>query len=149
MLGPGPVSDPEGVEAAGLTELRGMGLLEMETVFHGEKVQRQTAGMFSGVEGMLAGLNELRYEGYEIHMGRSEAQMPALAGNGNVYGSYVHGIFDAPGIADEILKAICARRGVAFSRSGPSTGRHIGSGSMICWRTRCARDWIWNSFIGC
>ena len=78
------VSDPEGVEAAGLTELRGMGLLEMETVFHGEKVQRQTAGMFSGVEGMLAGLNELRYEGYEIHMGRSEAQMPALAGNGNV-----------------------------------------------------------------
>ena len=29
------VSDPEGVEAAGLTELRGMGLLEMETVFHG------------------------------------------------------------------------------------------------------------------
>ena len=110
------VSDPEGVEAAGLTELRG--LLEMETVFHGEKVQRQTAGMFSGVEGMLAGLNELRYEGYEIHMGRSEAQMPALAGNGNVYGSYVHGIFDAPGIADEILKAICARRGVAFSALG-------------------------------
>ena len=112
------VSDPEGVEAAGLTELRGMGLLEMETVFYGEKVQRQTAGMFSGVEGMLAGLNELRYEGYEIHMGRSEAQMPALAGNGNVYGSYVHGIFDAPGIADEILKAICARRGVAFSALG-------------------------------
>ena len=112
------VSDPEGVEAAGLTELRGMGLLEMETVFHGEKVQRQTAGGFSGVEGMLAGLNELRYEGYEIHMGRSEAQMPALAGNGNVYGSYVHGIFDAPGIADEILKAICARRGVAFSALG-------------------------------
>ena len=60
----------------------------------------------------------LRYEGYEIHMGRSEAQMPALAGNGNVYGSYVHGIFDAPGIADEILKAICARRGVAFSALG-------------------------------
>ena len=112
------VSDPEGVEAAGLTELRGMELLEMETVFHGEKVQRQTAGVFSGVEGMLAGLNELRYEGYEIHMGRSEAQMPALAGNGNVYGSYVHGIFDAPGIADEILKAICARRGVAFSALG-------------------------------
>ena len=81
-------------------------------------MQRQTAGVFSGVEGMLAGLNELRYEGYEIHMGRSEAQMPALAGNGNVYGSYVHGIFDAPGIADEILKAICARRGVAFSALG-------------------------------
>ena len=44
--------------------------------------------------------------------------MPALAGSGNVYGSYVHGIFDAPGIVDEILKAICARRGVAFSALG-------------------------------
>ena len=108
------VSDPEGVEAAGLTELRGMGLLEMETVFHGEKVQRQTAGMFSGVEGMLAGLNELRYEGYEIHMGRSQQQMPALTGSRNVYGSYVHGIFDAPGITDTILKALCARKGVSF-----------------------------------
>ena len=106
-------------EAAGGTLVFGVcGGYQMETVFHGEKVQRQTAGVFSGVEGMLAGLNELRYEGYEIHMGRSEAQMPALAGNGNVYGSYVHGIFDAPGIADEILKAICARRGVAFSALG-------------------------------
>ena len=55
---------------------------------------------------------------FMIYMGRSEAQMPALAGNGNVYCSYVHGIFDAPGIADEILKAICARRGVAFSALG-------------------------------
>ena len=63
-------------------------------------------------------IRDRRYEGYEIHRGRSEAQMPALAGNGNVYGSYVHGIFDAPGIADEILKAICARRGVAFSALG-------------------------------
>ena len=30
----------------------------------------------------------------------------------------MHGIFDAPGVADEILKAICARRGAAFSALG-------------------------------
>ena len=40
--------------------------------------------------------------------------MPALTGSRNVYGSYVHGIFDAPGIADTILKALCARKDVSF-----------------------------------
>ena len=65
------VSDPDGVEAAGLTQIRGLGLLDMDTVFHGEKVQRQTAGTFSGVQGLLSGLNGLGYEGYEIHMGRT------------------------------------------------------------------------------
>ena len=91
-----------------------MGLLEMDTEFRGEKVQTQTRGVFHGVEGMLSGLNGLAYEGYEIHMGRSQQQMPALTDSRNVYGSYVHGIFDAPGITDTILKALCARKGVSF-----------------------------------
>ena len=108
------VSDPEQVEAADVTEINGLGLLEMDTEFRGEKVQTQTQGVFHGVEGMLSGLNGLAYEGYEIHMGRSQQQMPALTGSRNVYGSYVHGIFDAPGITDTILKALCARKGVSF-----------------------------------
>ena len=111
MLG-ASVSDPDGVEAADVTEIRGLGLLPMQTVFHGQKVQTQTSGTFSGVVGMLAPLNGLRYEGYEIHMGRSEQRMPALAGSGNIYGSYVHGIFDAPGVCDTILRAICAQKGI-------------------------------------
>ena len=102
------------MEAAGVTEINGLGLLEMDTEFRGEKVQTQTRGVFYGVEGMLSGLNGLAYEGYEIHMGRSQQQMPALTGSRNVYGSYVHGIFDAPGIADTILKALCARKDVSF-----------------------------------
>ena len=113
MLG-GTGSDPEQVEAAGVTEINGLGLLEMDTEFRGEKVQTQTQGVFHGVEGMLSGLNGLAYEGYEIHMGRSQQQMPALTGSRNIYGSYVHGIFDAPGITDTILKALCARKGVSF-----------------------------------
>lgn len=112
------VCDPDGVEAAGLTEIRGLGLLDMQTVFHGEKVQTQTTGVFSGVDGMLAGLNGLSYEGYEIHMGRSEEKMPPLAGTGNVYGSYVHGVFDAPGVSDAVLKALCAQKGIDFSQLG-------------------------------
>ena len=108
------VSDPEQVEAAGVTEISGLGLLDMDTEFRGEKVQAQTKGIISGVEGMLSPLNGLAYEGYEIHMGRSRQEMPALSGGGNVYGSYVHGIFDAPGIADTILRTLCARKGVSF-----------------------------------
>ena len=103
------VSDPEQVEAAGVTEISGMGLLDMDTEFRGEKVQAQTKGIISGVEGMLSPLNGLAYVGYEIHMGRSRQEMPALSGGGNVYG-----IFDAPGIADTILRALCARKGVSF-----------------------------------
>lgn len=108
------VSDPEHVEAAGTTEILGMGLLEMDTIFLGEKVQSQTSGLFSGISGMLSGLNGMSYSGYEIHMGRSEEEMPALTGTGNVYGSYVHGVFDASGISDTILKAICAKKGIDF-----------------------------------
>jgi len=106
------VSDPDGVEAAGTTEIAGMGLLPMDTVFRGEKVQTQTRGAFSSVTGLLSGLNGLFYEGYEIHMGRSAEKMPPIAGGGNVYGSYIHGLFDAPGVADAVLAALCRKKGV-------------------------------------
>lgn len=109
------ITDPEQMESAGITEIHGMGLLEMDTVFRGEKVQTQTKGVFESVTGMLSGLNGNVYDGYEIHMGRSGERMPALMGAGNVYGSYVHGVFDAPGISDTILKALCARKGVDFT----------------------------------
>jgi len=112
------VSDPDEVEAAGLTEIAGMDLLPMETVFHGDKVQTQTRGMFEGIAGLLQLLNGLEYEGYEIHMGRSQEQLPAVTGEGNVYGSYIHGIFDAPGVADAILRALCDQKGIDFEALG-------------------------------
>ena len=90
-----------------------MGLLDMDTVFEGEKVQTQTRGIFSGVEGELSCLNGLAYEGYEIHMGRSRAARSAVTGGGNVYGSYIHGIFDAPGVADAVLGALCRKKGLS------------------------------------
>ena len=106
------ISDPEQVEASDVSEIRGMGLLRMETVFRGEKVQTQVSGVLSGIQGMLSELNGMDYAGYEIHMGRSEiwleavSEVPVLNGVGTVYGTYVHGFFDAPGISDTILKAI-------------------------------------------
>ncbi len=106
------VSDPQGAEAAGLTQIRGMGLLDMETVFEPEKVQTQTRGVFGAVPGMLSGLTGLTYEGYEIHMGRSGDEPAALRGDGNVYGTYIHGLFDAPGVTDAVLAPLCRRRGI-------------------------------------
>lgn len=114
MLGT-TVCDPDQVEAAGVTEIAGMGLINMDTVFRGDKVQTQTRGTFAGVTGMLERLNGLNYEGYEIHMGRSQETLPVLNGGGNVYGSYIHGIFDAPRIADTILKAVCVQKGLDFA----------------------------------
>ena len=112
------VSDPDQVEAAGVTEIAGMDLLPMDTVFHGEKVQTQTSGIFAGIEGMLSGLNGISYEGYEIHMGRSEVSLTPVTGKGNVYGSYIHGIFDAPSVTDTILKALCQQKGIDFKALG-------------------------------
>ncbi len=109
------VRDPEGVEAAGVKEIAGMGLLPMDTVFLGEKVQTQKTGVFGPVAGPLSGLSGKAYEGYEIHMGRGEEGLPPIQNRGNVYGSYLHGIFDGPGIADAVLEGLCAKKGISPS----------------------------------
>ncbi len=111
MLGKS-ISDPEQVEASGTTRIAGLNLLPMDTVFQGEKVQTQTEGLFQSVEGPLAPLNGLRYMGYEIHMGRSTRKIPPVTGADTVYGSYIHGIFDAPKVADTILQVLCTRKGL-------------------------------------
>ena len=69
-------------------------------------------GVLNSVEGILSPLSGMAYEGYEIHMGRSGDQ-PSLLGSGCVYGTYIHGIFDAPGIADAVLGALCRKKGLS------------------------------------
>ncbi len=106
------ISDPNGAEAEPGARVMGMGLLPTETVFQGEKRQTQVTGVLNTVDGILSPLSGMAYEGYEIHMGRSGDQ-PPLLGSGCVYGTYIHGIFDAPGIADAILGALCRRKGLS------------------------------------
>ena len=106
------ISDPDGAEAEPGARVMGMSLLPTETVFQGEKRQTQVRGVLNPVEGILSPLSGMAYEGYEIHMGRSGDQ-PPLLGSGCVYGTYIHGIFDAPGIADAILGALCRRKGLS------------------------------------
>ena len=112
MLG-ATVSDPDQVEAAGITKVNGMGLLPMDTVFRGDKVQRQTEGVLPQVGGPLSGLSGLCYKGYEIHMGRSEGSIAPISVGENVYGSYIHGIFDEGGIAQAVVADLCRGKGLS------------------------------------
>ena len=111
MLGTS-IRDPQGVEAAGVTEVKGMGLLPMDTVFQGEKVQQQTSGVFREIPGVLHSLSGLPYTGYEIHMGRSQQKLAPLVNRDNVYGSYIHGIFDGEGIAQAVIRDLAAKKGI-------------------------------------
>lgn len=102
--------------------MAGMGLIDAETVFEKQKVRERVSGKFLKTEGVFEKLSGADFEGYEIHMGRTVGKTPALCeittlnggrktdgmSNGNVYGCYVHGIFDSSdvlnGIADTLLE---------------------------------------------
>ena len=76
MLG-NTVSDPDGVEGGG--SLRGLGLLPADTVFQGEKTRTRVTGAFRAPEGLFRSLAGVAFEGYEIHMGRTESGAAPLA----------------------------------------------------------------------
>ncbi len=104
------ISDPHSIEGGG--EVEGMGLLPIETIFMTEKKTEQVTGEIEGLTGSLSKLNGLNYKGYEIHMGVS-GDNSAVINNGNVYGTYVHGIFDESNIAPIIVDCLCEKKNVA------------------------------------
>ncbi len=139
MLGE-TLKDPLGVEAGG--EIRGMGLLPMDTVFAGEKTRTRVTGTIGKVEGMFAGLTGTEIEGYEIHMGVStfsgectplteiadyakprqgESAGSAAKADGayrdGIFGTYVHGIFDREQVVDRIVSALGRKKGVDLSQA--------------------------------
>ena len=123
MLGE-TVSDPEGVESGGT--LAGLGLLPAETVFQGEKTRTQVAGTFARAHGIFAPMAGVPFEGYEIHMGRTAgAAAPLVAfadqtgaahtdglAAGNVWGCYVHGIFDKAECAAALVNCLLRAKGL-------------------------------------
>lgn len=109
------ISDPECSEGGG--SINGMGLLKCRTVFRREKHRSRTSGSFSEISGALTCLSGKSFSGYEIHMGETVSDCPALLDcggsfDGNVYGCYIHGIFDSAGISESIIKALYERRGI-------------------------------------
>ena len=118
MLGK-EISDPESVEEGG--KIRGMELLDVMTELKSEKTRCQTEGKINNVEGIFSELSGMDYSGYEIHMGctTKEGEIPSVlvgGDKGNVYGSYVHGIFDKGNIASAIIKALADKKGLAIDK---------------------------------
>ncbi|MDR0906540.1 MAG: cobyric acid synthase [Oscillospiraceae bacterium] len=118
------ISDPFGTEHGG--EMEGMGLLPVDTVFREEKTTVQVAGRFGKIDGMFAPLSGIEFQGYEIHMGESEAAGGASltrvtrggsetadgAWRDNCAGTYVHGIFDSGRAASAFASILAKRRGL-------------------------------------
>ncbi|MDY2960231.1 MAG: cobyric acid synthase [Hornefia sp.] len=103
------ISDPEEVEHGG--ELEAMGLLPHSTVFAEEKVTKEVHGRLSDVTGVFSELSGKEYSGYEIHMGSQEKDANII-NSGNVYGTYIHGVFDREGIASAVVKALFEEKGM-------------------------------------
>ncbi|MBN1279108.1 MAG: cobyric acid synthase [Chlorobium sp.] len=109
------IADPSGVEGEPGASA-GLGLLDCETVLENEKFLCNASGILDDADGVKS-------RGYEIHMGRttrSQGIKPfmrvvsrngesvcdndgAVSTDGNVIGTYFHGIFDEPQVRHRFL----------------------------------------------
>ena len=131
MLGK-KIKDPYHVEGE-IEEIDGIGLLDTETIFEKEKTTTQVeAIIYPNLSGYMKNLSGKRVKGYEIHMGISKPgsevsylnlidkklgeEVSYLEGsinkNGNVVGTYIHGIFDEIDFTRELLNSIREEKGL-------------------------------------
>ena len=117
MLGE-TLDDSTGTESGHPQTLRGLGLLPTRTVFTNEKRRTQstatTAAPFVGAE----------LTGYEIHTGRTSIQeqgasfctltdgTPEGCVQGNVFGTYLHGLFDTGELTEKLTAFLCRKKGI-------------------------------------
>ena len=102
-------------------EIEGMGILPCVTEFSQNKTTTQTVGKFSDVKGIFSCLSGIGFEGYEIHMGQTSScgtELTNIGGcqSGNVYGSYVHGIFDNAEVSRRIVEQLFQKKGLTMSK---------------------------------
>ena len=131
MLGK-TLKDPYHVEGE-VEEFDGIGLLDTETTFEMEKTTTQVeATIFGGLGGYMNSLEGKKVKGYEIHMGISKIgknvnnlniinkklneEVNYVEGSvnkeGNVVGTYLHGIFDDIDFTRTILNNIREQKGL-------------------------------------
>ncbi|MGI6205435.1 MAG: cobyric acid synthase [Anaerovoracaceae bacterium] len=148
------IKDPGGVESS-VREVRGAGVLPVETVFSDDKITKRTSATAGKFTGIFSELDSKKIEGYEIHMGRTSLIAPdskssaapdrtpdtapddnsSVTGGfteektgsrgavpfsvledgrtdgcacGNVFGTYIHGLFDSDDFRHAFLRMIGA-----------------------------------------
>ena len=108
MLGQ-DIADPEGIEGPAGSS-KGMSLLAISTVLRAEKQLQQVSGTLA--------INAAAIDGYEIHCGISTGAAldnsavtlsdgrsdGALSEDGQIMGTYLHGLFDNPQARDALLQ---------------------------------------------
>jgi adenosylcobyric acid synthase len=108
MLG-NVIRDPQKIESD-ITEIPGLGLLPVDTIFAGQKATHQVRARVASKVGWMARLSGISLMGYEIHMGQTATSTPwieintrgdticlvsdgAASQDGRVWGCYLHGLF--------------------------------------------------------
>jgi adenosylcobyric acid synthase len=116
------IQDPEHIEAQ-VNETQGLGLLEIETLFRGEKSTNRIQACIGSGPSWMRELVGSELEGYEIHMGKTASASPwleilrrsnrpvqgmdgAVSGDGRIWGCYVHGIFENSAFRHAWLKSL-------------------------------------------
>ena len=131
MLG-NALRDPLGVESVA-REAAGLGLIDMDVAFAEAKRTEQATGVVSGGPEWLRALEGARLSGYEIHSGENAfgpaariwlsdaAGRPLGACNaqGNVLGTYLHGLFDDGALSDALVRRARADRGLPEADAAP------------------------------
>lgn len=130
------VSDSMGVEAMAGTVEPGLGLLPVETVFAAisDKTTQQSQACINkqSARGLLAHLQGLSFQAYQIHLGRTtpleeeQAQTGTyalhvdttdqdgwLSADGWCMGCYLHGLFENDSFRNGVLTALSRRRALA------------------------------------
>ena len=124
------ISDPDGAEG-GISET-GLELLPVDTVMSSSKTRKSFAGRICEPTGILSHLGGREIKGYEIHMGQTEpfdrvfefTSEGSGYCRGNIYGTYVHGLFDENMVAADIVRAVSElnKKSVDISALSDRTG---------------------------
>jgi adenosylcobyric acid synthase len=124
MLGE-KIHDPFGVESSH-HQVHGLGLLDVDTVLENTKVTTQIEAVQSSESRVQRG-DAHKLKGYEIHMGRTTGDVglfnvqrffplpelvPDGSQKGNVWGTYIHGIFDNDLFRRDLINSLRTRRGL-------------------------------------
>lgn len=111
------ITDSFNIEGGG--SLSGLGLLDINTDFCKEKTLNASSGKIDNVKGFFSFLNGAIYKGYEIHAGISKCgnESLILSSNKNVFGTYIHGIFDKADVIRALSKGLFMRKGIDFEEN--------------------------------
>ena len=122
------IEDISGVEGK-KDFINGLGYFKMNTVFSHEKMVTQYEGIFANTSGILKGLDGIKFSGYEIHNGKSfsdeeisitkDKNLKAIVKD-NVFGTYIHGIFENSIVTDKILNIVREQKGLSKENSRES-----------------------------